>query len=129
MAVIAIDDKNSWVVAKWAVRFVVERISLSEVSQAFAQQITECIDHDLGYLTLEKLSAQDRASFGVQVKRIADDLTQAGPSSLATPSVHSNLVEYIRQLQYLVEGLQTFPGRKEFRDVSKVEDAPFKHRS
>ena len=106
MAVIIIDEKNSWVVARWAVRFVADRIHLSDVSQTFAQHITKCIDHDLGYLTLEGLSTQDRVSFGSQVKRIADDLTQAGPSSLATPSIHGDLVERIRQLQYLVESSQ-----------------------
>ena len=85
---------------------MIERINLSEVSQAFAQQIIECINYNLGYLTLEQLSAQDPMSFGTQVKRIAGDLTQAGPSSLATPSVHGSLVEHTRQLQYLVESPQ-----------------------
>lgn len=114
MAVIAIDTSTSWVVAKWAVRFVLEHINVSDVSIDFGQRVTEAVEHDSGYLTLEGLPNDDRASFGAQVRRIAEDLIQNGPNSLATPSIYSGLVSEIKRLQQLVEGYEHPEGSKIF---------------
>ena len=103
MAVIAIDEKKSWVVAKWAVRFVLDRVNISELSQALAQRVIEAVDYDLGYLTLEGLPTEDCISFSIQVNNVADNLAKAGQNSLATPIIYDALLKSIRELQCLVK--------------------------
>lgn len=103
MASIGIDKNRAWVAARWAVRYVLERVNLDDVTPVVARRIAYNLDRNLIYLELEDLSPADREQFGRQVARIADSLEQAGPDSLATPSIHGDLVEGLREFQHLVE--------------------------
>lgn len=92
-----------WVVARWAVHYVLDQVNYSGMSDALAKQIAETTKHQLGYLDLETITMEDRTLFAAQVKRIAGSLEQVGPNSLATPIIFDDLLEGLRELQHLVE--------------------------
>ena len=97
------DKSNAWVVARWAVAYVLERIDRSELSRNLSDQVEQSVEHDLGYLDLEMASHDEHLLFAKQVKHIADNLVNSGPDSLSTPSIHSDLVKGIRDLQHMIE--------------------------
>ena len=96
MASIHIDKNRTWVVARGAVYYVLDQLSLSDISPVVAQRVTDSLEHNLGYLFLDDLSPEDRKRFGQEVARIADNLEQAGPESLSTPSIHGPMVKSLR---------------------------------
>ena len=103
MAVIRVDEKRSWVVAGWVFRYLSDNIDHSGVSSTLAQRITESREPSLNYMDVTDLTVKDRELLTRQVSRIADDLVQAGPSSLAEPSFHDGLVARVKELQGLLE--------------------------
>ena len=103
MACIRINGQHSWVVAGWVFRYVLDRMEFSQLPKVLAQRVTESRDPYLNYLDLGDLAPQDRELFSFQVSRIAGDLIQAGPSSIAEPSFYAGLVDRIIDLRSLLE--------------------------
>ena len=103
MGAIRVGHQRAWVVARWAVRYVLDQANLSEFTESLANRISEAIRIDSGYLDLEEATPHDRVSFAMHVKRLADSLVQAGPNSLSTPSMSDSFVASLRELQHLVE--------------------------